>query len=224
MDKVQSSDRVHASPDECLLLIRLKRENARAAMQKIIVEFAGPPHHAPAVLSILDYLTNMVYCIELMLKLLSDNWRSHDIPAMYQSVVNQPHPDPELLRDIKTALVDQKYLFEPNGGLLSKVPNLEALYQELIVRVRQRHPVYSVQVDIPVPLTLLAYMRDFLPLYYVMKGPTSVGPVSGINLPAMHAALAPQYEKNIREMRAFVDAFTKNGGKLTFHQGEIQNT
>jgi hypothetical protein len=57
-----------------------------------------------------------------------------------------------------------------------------------------------------------------------MKGPTSVGPVSGINLPAMHAALAPQYEKNIREMRAFVDAFTKNGGKLTFHQGEIQST
>jgi hypothetical protein len=67
-------------------------------------------------------------------------------------------------------------------------------------------------------------MRDFLPLYYVMKGPTSVGPVSGINLPAMHAALAPQYEKNIREMRAFVDAFTKNGGKLNFHQGEIQST
>jgi hypothetical protein len=214
----------HASPDECLLLIRLKRENAKASLQKIIVEFAWPPHHAPGVLLILEYLTNMVYCIELMLKLLSDNWRSHDISGMYQTVVNRPHPDPEVLAEIKTAINDQKYLFEPNGGLLAKVPELEALYQELVIRVREHHPIYNVQADILVPPRLLAYLRDNLPLFYVMEGPKSVGPISAINLPAMYAAFAPQYEDNVRGMQGFIDEFTRNGGRLNFHQGEIRRT
>jgi hypothetical protein len=214
----------HASPDECLLLIRLKRDNAKASLQKIIVEFAGPARHAPGVLLILEYLTNMVYCIELMLKLLSDNWTSHDIARMYQTVVNRPHPDPVLLAEIKTAITDQKYLFEPNGGLLAKVPELEALYHELIICTRERYPIYNVQADIPVPPRLLAYLRDNLPLFYVMEGPTSVGPVSAINLPAMYAAFAPQYEDNVRRMQEFIDKFTKSGGRLNFHQGEIRRT
>jgi hypothetical protein len=56
--------KVHASVDECLLLIKLKREYAKAAMGKIIGDFGLPPHHMPGVLTILDYLTNMAYCIE----------------------------------------------------------------------------------------------------------------------------------------------------------------
>jgi len=108
-------DKPHADTNECLLLILLKRKSAKEALRTILMEFALPPHHSPSVVLILEYLTEMVYCIELMLKLLSGEWQSHSVAAMYQTVFKQPHPDPDLLTDIKTALRDQKYLFEPNG-------------------------------------------------------------------------------------------------------------
>jgi hypothetical protein len=216
-------EKPHATADECLLLIRLKRDHAKAALQKIIVEFAGPLHHVPSVVTLLDYLTSMVYCIELMLKLLSGNWRSHHIATMYKEVFGEPHPDPTLIADITTAIIDQKYLFHPSGGLAAKVEDLEALYQALISRVRERHPMFNVQVDIPAPPNLLPFLRDNLALYYVLEGSKSVGPLSAINLPDMYAAIAPQYSENIRKMQEFIDELTKNGGQLTFHQGEMWN-
>ena len=79
----------HPSINECLLLIKMKRERAKASLQRIVSEFGLPPHHVPSVLTILEYLTGMVYCIELQLKLLSDNWRTHDVAAMYQKVAGR---------------------------------------------------------------------------------------------------------------------------------------
>ena len=161
----------HASTDECLLLIRLKRELAKAAMERIIVGFARPPHSLPDVTTLLEYLANMVYCIELMLKLLADTWTDHNIAKMYETVFGQPNPDPELMADIKTALTDQKYLFEPNGGLLAKIEGLELLHDVLDTRLRQRHDGYVIQVDIAAPPNFLAWVRKNVARFYVKRGP-----------------------------------------------------
>jgi hypothetical protein len=106
---------------------------------------------------------------------------------------------------------------------VANVEELEALYYALISRVRERHPMFNVEVDIPAPPNLLPHLRNNLALYYVMEGSKSVGPISAINLPEMYAAIAPQYAENIRKMQEFSDELTKNGGQLTFHQGEMWN-
>ena len=80
-----NADLAHASDEECLLLIKLKRQHAKAAMKDIVVRFGLPPHYLPKIPTILEYLTNMVYCLELMLKLLSGNWRTHNVGAMWPS-------------------------------------------------------------------------------------------------------------------------------------------
>ena len=215
-------DKPHADTDECLLLILLKRKNAKEALRRILMEFALPPHHNPSVVVVLEYLTNMVYYVELTLKLLSGEWKSHDVAGMYQTVFKQPHPDPDLMAEIKTALRDQKYLFEPNGGLLAKVEGLENLGDELMDKVRERHPVYNVQTDIPAPASFLPYLRANIHRFYTKKGPTvGFSSLAQINIPAIANMLVPTMESEIRAMEAFIDEFIRNNAELGFHQGEI---
>jgi hypothetical protein len=86
MSKGPKAEKPHANVDECLLLVQDKRGKARTAMHGMIAALVNDPYNIYIVPFILEYLTNMIYCIELMLKVLSGSWRSHDIATMYEKV------------------------------------------------------------------------------------------------------------------------------------------
>jgi hypothetical protein len=156
----------HATEDECRLLIEMKRKAARAAMWRVMSDLGSSPTIAPRIEDVLTYLTNMVYCVELMLKLLSGDWRSHDVGTMYQAVFGTRHGDEGLMRHIKDALVDQKYLFEPNGGLLADLTGLEHLFDELRQALTSRRSGYHVLREVVPPPNFFVFVRDHLGTFY----------------------------------------------------------
>jgi len=105
---------------------------------------------------------------------------------------------------------------------LAKVEGLETLCDELMAKVGESYSIYSVQTDIPAPPSFLPYLRANIHRFYERQGPPmTFGSLSEINIPAMANLLIPGMESDIGAMEAFIDEFTKNGGKLDFHQGEI---
>lgn len=220
--QVSVMSKSHATVDECLLLIKLKREAAFAAMKKILVGFGLPPHHAPDVITMLDYLTNMVYCIELMLKLLSDDWVSHNVAKMYETAFGRPHANQQMMAEIKTALLDQKYLFEPKGGLISQVADMEKLNDELVHELRKKHDILRVEVSIPAPPEFMTYLRtnagrifeDHPPHMQDLPRPRESGVYS----------LEEYVARKTMELKAicdFIDEFRKNKGELHFYKGQF---
>lgn len=212
----------HATEDECLLLIKLKRQRATGAMKKILVKFGLPPHHAPDVVTILDYLTNMVYCIELMLKLLSSNWESHNVGKMYEAAFGRAHPNRLMMKEIEAALRDQKYLFEPMGGLIAQIADMESLYDELIEGIRKKHGTLRVEVSVPAPSNFFDYLRSNAgrilsdEIHVVDERP---------DMPLPTARSLDEYvAQKTAELNAicdFIDEFRKNGGKLEFYKGQF---
>jgi hypothetical protein len=62
---------------EALLLIRMKRDRAKAAMDCIVKRFGVISNEPePGLEVLLDYLTNMVYALELLLKVMANDWRT----------------------------------------------------------------------------------------------------------------------------------------------------
>src|SRR5688572_28686519 len=106
-----SKSKPHGTTDEILLLIAIRRKSAWQSMQQIVKGYGPPPSTIPSIALLSNYFMNMVFCIELMLKQLSDDWASHDIPDMYQTAIGSAHGSPQLLQDIRSAIMDQKYLF-----------------------------------------------------------------------------------------------------------------
>ena len=64
---------------DVFVLIQLKRKRAREAMAQIIKGYDHDPPTSPDLSLLLDYLSNMVPATELMLRLLSSDWDSHDV-------------------------------------------------------------------------------------------------------------------------------------------------
>jgi hypothetical protein len=155
-------------PDEndALFLIVLRRDRAKEA----IAEFLGgvTPHGFTLLkpLQILDYLTNMVMCLEMMLKVLADDWKTHNVGQMYQDVFGQPHPRQDLMRAMQYAVVDQKYLLSPASGLFGYVPELEALYDQLFAELQSRYDGYTVEKEYVLPANLLPYLQANVPRFY----------------------------------------------------------
>jgi hypothetical protein len=209
------------SDDECLLLIVLKRKSALAAMRKIVSEFGLPPHKAPNLVTVLEYLTNMSSCVELMLKFLSGDWRSHKVGDMYEAVFGGKHPNQRLMDHLKTALVDQKYLFEPNGGLLSEIEDFEKLHDELKLKIRAKQDRFQVFADIPAPDTFLPYLRDNPGRFYgrenVVYGP-GMGPIPPMDLQSDLLDLFSDNQRDQtfrRSSRQFPGIFQRSGRPAT---------
>ena len=159
------AEKPHAIVDECLLLVEDKRKKARTAMHGLIAALVNDPYNIYIVPFILDYLTNMVYCIELMLKVLANSWRSHDIAAMYEKIFERKYDD-HIMKEITTALRDQKYLFEPCGVLWKHVGTIELLYSELSERLNHEHSLYDVSKQVTIPVEFLAFLRDNANRFY----------------------------------------------------------
>jgi hypothetical protein len=157
---MSATSKPRGSDDEILLLISIRRQSAWESMRQIVEGFGEPPHRIPSIAALNNYLTNMVFCIELMLKLLSGNWRSHDVGAMFQAVFGAAPPSPQLMSDIKSAIMDQKYLFEPAAGLDANVPELERLYSTILKRLKTSFPDFSISKTVSLPLSFAEYIRD----------------------------------------------------------------
>ena len=154
------SAKPHANDDEILLLISIRRQAAWEAMRQIVEGYSTPPNFVPSIALLSNYFMNMVFCVELMLKLLSKNWKSHDVGAMYQAAFGQSHSSPQLMKDIKSAIMDQKYLFEPASGLDGNVPALEQLYDDVLAKLKAAHPQFSITKSVSLPKTFTEYIRD----------------------------------------------------------------
>lgn len=215
--------KAHASVDECLLLVKLKREHAVAAMRKIVIEFGLPRHIFPKVTTILDYLTNMAYCIEMMLELLSNDWETHNVGEMYETVFGAPHANQTLMDELKIALVAQKYLFEPNGGLLAHISDLEKLHDELREKIREKHTKFAVQRDIPAPPPFLSYLQANVPRFY--NGGVTVNLPENIpadyDLSEFTDHVAEGMRREVREIEDFIDDHIQKGKALIFHMGRF---
>jgi hypothetical protein len=210
----------HAGEDECLLLIQMKRKVARAAMNKIILAFGEMPLKLPDVLTILEYLTNMVYCIELMLKMLSQDWGSHKVACMYETVFGVAHSNPALMKEIEDAVKSQKYLFEPHGGLLANIADMESLYTELIAKIRENRKAFSVTKQIEVPKQFLAYLRDNFKRFYRKEGPKLPRPPA---LPRLEEEMKQHEEAVERDLKAIpenLERWLNSQHPVSFHHGQ----
>ena len=62
--------------------------------------------------------------------------------------------------DIKAAIMDQKYLFEPAAGLDGNVPELERLYADVLKKLKQSYPDFSIARTVSLPISFAEYIRD----------------------------------------------------------------
>jgi hypothetical protein len=90
----------------------------------------------------------MVYGIELLLKVLSEDWgpdgtkktaMGHDVGRMYEKVFGRAYTKSDLMKRLSSAIRNQKFLYEPDGGLRDRMPEIEELWDELTQEYYQRH-------------------------------------------------------------------------------------
>lgn len=189
-------------------------------MRQIVVGFGLEPHEYPGILLILDYLTNMAYCVEMMLKLLSDDWNSHKVGEMYQKVFGAAHPNPTLMKEITTAVRHQKYLFEPNGGLMAEIEDLEKLYDKLKSEVRKKYDAFEVWEEVTAPPQFTAYLLNNITRFYKKQGP-SVKVAGNPDAGSWRADYMDRLrEESHRELQEIREAFEKQlrEGKPFFFQ------
>ena len=204
--------------DECLLLILTKRKAALSALGKIVTEF-GRTNRVPDVLTILDYLTNMVYCVELMLKVLSDKWSTHNVGEMYKDAFGERHTNGDMMAEITTALRNQKYLFVPNGGLLLHVADLEKLHYDLRMKMLEKTSYFKVDIDIAAPANFLAFLRDNIVLFHPQTN-VRIAPPSAIKLEAVQDHYPKNLVEDLKRIQKTFDEYIKSGQTLMFHKNE----
>ncbi len=93
---------------------------------------------APGMEVLLDYFVNMVYALELLMKVLARDWdtpakskHQHWVGKMYKAIFGRPHSDPAFMQELKDAIQDQKFIYEPAKGLLNRIEAIETLWDEL---------------------------------------------------------------------------------------------
>jgi hypothetical protein len=127
-----STSKPRPTDQEALYLINMRRERANAVINETIHDITRTIA-MPNSEQILEYLSNMSMCMEMMLKLLSGDWRSHDVSKMYEIATGAPHPKPAFMASLKDAIMNQKYLLSPAGRIIEYVPELELLNDFLLL-------------------------------------------------------------------------------------------
>lgn len=125
--------------EEAIILVRIKRIRAKKAMGEIVEKWGIIGHHpVPSIDLLLEYLSNMVYALELLMKVLADDWRvpgetrfSHRVGKMYEEIFSKQHVSPDLMTTLEAAIRDQKFLLQPSNGLAQRIPEIEALWEEI---------------------------------------------------------------------------------------------
>ena len=105
--------------DICVL-IQLKRKRAREAMARIIKEYDHDPPISPDLSLLLDYLSNMVPATELMLRLLSSDWDSHDVGKMHVTIFHKPYTKPDVMIWVQLAILPAICRVPQESGAFSR--------------------------------------------------------------------------------------------------------
>lgn len=161
--------------DEAAYMVTEKRRRARLAITKIMESYASKCIRL-RLESLLDYFSNMVYAIELLMKILARQWDAgkpkpnHNVADMYKEIFGREHAQPDLMAGIKEAILDQKFLIHPKACLLDRLPDLERLWDELSVAYdKQNSWTNKVAKDgIELDLNSIRFLTDNVgKLYYV---------------------------------------------------------
>ncbi|MFO0813440.1 MAG: hypothetical protein U0796_09485 [Gemmatales bacterium] len=148
----------NATYEEAIYMVRIKRKRAKEVIAKIITRYGSISNEPALGLEVLiDYFVNMVYGLELLLKILSDDWKGpkrtrfgHRVGEMYKEVFQREHAKHEFIAELEDAILNQKFLCEPATGLIDRVADIESLWDELVLeyRLRSRDKVNKVEIDI----------------------------------------------------------------------------
>jgi hypothetical protein len=163
---------------EAVYMAGVKRQGARRVLSSLIEAYGVFSHEAgPGLAELLAYFNNTVYAIELLLKVLSEDWgpdgkakseNIHNVGAMYRKAMGRDYAASDLMTQLQRAIKDQKFLFEPYNGLLDRVPEMEALWQELVNEYRQRNwgKVDHVSKRFVMPENFAKFLWEHAELYY----------------------------------------------------------
>jgi hypothetical protein len=163
--------------DEAVYMVKVKRQRAKEALSAIIKRYGVISNEpGPGLEVLLDYFLNMVSAIELLLKVLARDWDvpgkskyRHDVGAMYEAVFGRPYSvTPDLMAHLKDAIQDQKFHYEPDPSLIDRVPELEALYDELQQAFDTKHQghIGEVAKQVTMPSSFGEYIRDNVPRFF----------------------------------------------------------
>lgn len=146
------------SYEEAIYMVRIKRKRAKEVIAKIITRYGAISNEpAPGLEVLIDYFVNMVYGLELLLKVLSDDWRKpgkthfgHKVGKMYKEVFSREHSNQEFITELENAILDQKFLCEPAKGLMNRIDAIESLWDELVQHYKLKYhgKINKVQIDI----------------------------------------------------------------------------
>jgi hypothetical protein len=183
--KPSSQPKQNPTQSEALLLIRMKRSRAKGALCEIVKPFCVIGYvPVPGLELLLDYLSNMVYALELLLKVMADDWRepgksrfNHRVGEMYEEVFGRPHASPILMTVLERAIRDQKFLYEPSDRLMDHIPEIEGLWDELTTEFYGRNWQGDATVlrEVVAPPEFIQFLRDHLPRY-LLPEPSPVKP------------------------------------------------
>ena len=144
---------------EAVCLVIVKRRAAKESIFAFLKHAGRWTNQAgPRYESIFAYWSNMVSAIELLLKVLANDWKDgksqcgHDIGRMYKIVFGRLHADEAFIESLKSAIRDQKFLFEPDPRIANRIPELEQLWDELTTEFYGRQPIYICHIDKEVSL------------------------------------------------------------------------
>ncbi len=163
---------------EAIELIILKRKNAKSAMWSIIDHAGVITNEAgPGLTVFIDYFANMVYAIELLLKVLSNDWANgktrfrHNVDEMYREIFGRDYSKSDLLCALKEAILDQKFLFEPDPGIVDRVQELEELWDELTEEFYQRFigQIFHYDKEVTLSRKTVEYLSQHVHRFYTYK-------------------------------------------------------
>jgi hypothetical protein len=206
----KASSKPRPTDQEALCLIFLRRERAKEAMNEILHGF-GHTLKMPTAFQMIEYLSNMCMCLEMMLKLLSGDWGTHDVGKMFEAVSGRPHPNPALMTSLRDAIMNQKYLLSPTGGIVEHIPALESLYDFLYRKLAENHEKFAVNVDVDLPDSFSQFLLAYVERFYKNES-TRVPP--GANTMATMEAHMGAYRAEVERVKRSLGTYLSNGHKL----------
>jgi hypothetical protein len=216
------SAKARGTDEEVYVLIFLKRERALEAMDKIVKGLSFCPWHEPTFALLLEYISNMISVLELMLKLLSGNWQSHEVGKMYETVFGSPHPDSDFMACLKQALRDQKYFLlpsadpsQPNGRTIAHyIPEIEGLFDLFKQKFCEQHEKALFHREILLPVRIGEFLRDNVWKFF--KGRT----YTARDMPVDVEQMQRQYEEQLESAALMIDEYLKMRKGLGVAEGK----
>jgi hypothetical protein len=154
-----------AEDEELLYMIDHKRKVANNALGEVVRGLVDGQPSFPLD-RLMDYLTNMVSALELMLKLLSKDSESHNFAGMFHEVFKRDHPDQAFMEYLGEAMRDQKYLAKPvdNAKWFKEMEDLFAMLYAKIAG-EEKYQLTRVSISVTMPREFTEFLRDHVQIF-----------------------------------------------------------